>query len=223
MDPSLIQSRAGGVIRLHGAGRARAIGRARRAADCMGVPLPDRQQRSPSPLVRVLAEEAPMNAIARSAALLTLVFATRAFADSDGPSRAPRHGCHPQHYTIVDSPTTDNCDSPFGFCAAGVAEGSIHGTTFFTLDGLSPAPATAPGLGESSGILVYTTDDGTLTVRETGVGNMGAKALGGVGASLEQVIAGTGCFAGASGTLYLASEAHDGSYHASVTGELCWE
>jgi hypothetical protein len=52
---------------------------------------------------------------------------------------------------------------------------------------------------------------------------MGAKALGGVGASLEQVISGTGRFAGASGTLYLASEAHDGSYHAMVMGELCWE
>jgi len=164
-----------------------------------------------------------MKTFAIIAGLLVASLGALAFGGDDDDG-ARHSGCHRVNAEIIDAPTTDGCTSPFGFCAAGNASGNqgLNGTTFYTFDGFSPAPATAPGLGESSGILVYTTAHGTLTVRETGIGNMGAKALGGVGASLEQVLEGTGRFTGATGTLYLASTAANGQYTAIVTGQLCY-
>jgi hypothetical protein len=133
-----------------------------------------------------------------------------------------RHGCKDIHATITDSKTTNGCTSPFGFCAAGVSTGDhgLNGTTYFTLDGFNGKAGGVP-YGATSGILVYTTDKGTLTVRESGLGNMGADALSGHGASIEDVISGTGRFAGATGTLFLASTAANGSFVAHVTGQLC--
>lgn len=154
-----------------------------------------------------------------AAASTAVALADREDAD-DRDDHDHHAGCHAVHAVIIDAPSTENCMSPFGFCAAGEARGNqgLNGSTLFTLDGFSSAPATAPGFGETSGVLVYTTRHGTLTVRETGVGNMGSKALGGVGASLEQVLEGTGRFSGATGTLYLASSAAEGQYTAIVTG-----
>jgi len=163
--------------------------------------------------------------IALTGTLVLAAGAAIALADNDRDQDNDRHdGCHNIRATIIDAPTTDGCTSPFSFCAAGEVTGNhgLDGSTYYTFDGFANAPATAPGLGESTGILVYTTSRGTLTVRETGVGNMGAQALGGVGASLEQVISGTGRFTGASGTLYLASTATGGQYTAIVTGALCY-
>jgi hypothetical protein len=156
--------------------------------------------------------------------LVVAAGAALAVAGGDDRDDRDRDGCHNIRATIIDAPSSDGCTSPFNFCAAGNVTGNhgLDGTTFYTFDGFAAAPATAPGLGESTGILVYTTPHGTLTVRETGVGNMGSQALGGVGASLEQVQSGTGRFTGATGTLYLASTAANGQYTALVTGQLCY-
>jgi len=133
------------------------------------------------------------------------------------------HGCHHVHAVIVDAQTHDGCTSTL-FCAAGLSYGNLGltGTTYYTMDGFAKAPPSAgAGFGTSSGILVYTTPFGTLTVRETGTGNMKADASSGIGAEFEQVLSGTGRFEGASGVLYLASSAGDGQFVAEISGELC--
>jgi hypothetical protein len=159
-------------------------------------------------------------AVLTSALAVAALASSLTFADDRDDDAG---GCKKIHATIADSPTTDGCTSPFHFCAAGVVDGDhgLNGTTFFSLDGFVAKANTVP-YGTTSGILVYTTDQGTLTVRETGIGNMGADALGGHGASLEDIQSGTGRFAGATGTLFLASTAANGTYTAHVTGEICF-
>jgi hypothetical protein len=165
-----------------------------------------------------------------AAAALGVVAARAALADPDprDPSDARAadahlHGCHRVHAMIIDSRTTDGCTSPY-FCAAGLSYGNLglNGSTYFTMDGIVKAPDPAgAGMAATTGILVYTTAHGTLTVRETGIGNMKADASSGIGSSFEQVQGGTGRYAGATGVLYLASEAGNGQFVAEVSGELC--
>ncbi|HEX4385596.1 MAG TPA: hypothetical protein VH083_21695 [Myxococcales bacterium] len=142
-------------------------------------------------------------------------------ASSDDGRGRPSMECHDVHAIIIDAQATGGCTT--GFCAAGNVSGNLglDGTTFYTLDGFVPGPSTAPGFNTSSGILVYTTREGTLTVRETGTGDMGAAAQSGIGASFDQILSGTGRFAGATGTFYLAQSAGGGKFTAIVTGELC--
>jgi len=92
---------------------------------------------------------------------------------------------------IVDSSAPQGCTSPFGFCAAGTVQGNhqMNGTTYFVLDGVSSPPATAPGWGVTTGLLVYTTKDGTLTVRETGGGKLTGHPSNGYLTSIERLSA----------------------------------
>jgi hypothetical protein len=131
--------------------------------------------------------------------------------------------CHQVRAQIVDSQTSDGCSSPNAFCAAGTVVGNrgLNGTTYFTMDGAVRGPASAPGFLATSGILVYTTHRGTLTVRETGVSKAAPDASSGLVSAVQEVISGTGKYAGATGHLYVASEAADGEFFAEVTGELC--
>jgi hypothetical protein len=125
---------------------------------------------------------------------------------------------------IVDSSAPQGCTSPFGFCAAGTVQGNhqMNGTTYFVLDGVSSPPATAPGWGVTSGLLVYTTKDGTLTVRETGVGKLTGHPSNGYLTSIEEVISGTGRFAGATGFLYNNATDVNSVFYSNISGQLCF-
>ncbi len=129
--------------------------------------------------------------------------------------------CDTVQARIVDAQSTVGCTSAFGFCAAGTARGDIEGTTFYTMDGAVAAPATAPGYAAVSGILVYTTEHGTLSVRETGIGNAPANASRGHIASVEDVLGGTGRFSGVTGTLFITGAGVNGQFVSDVTGRLC--
>lgn len=125
---------------------------------------------------------------------------------------------------IVDSSAPQGCTSPFGFCAAGTVQGNhqMNGTTYFVLDGVSSPPATAPGWGVTSGLLIYTTKDGTLTVRETGVGKLTGHPSNGYLTSIEEVISGTGRFAGATGFLYNNATDMNSVFYSNISGQLCF-
>src|ERR1700741_2659515 len=82
--------------------------------------------------------------------------------------------CKAVHAEIIDASSPEGCTSPFNFCAAGKVEGNrgLNGTTYFILDGVASGPASAPGWNATSGLLVYATPEGTLTVRETVLGKL---------------------------------------------------
>ncbi len=130
--------------------------------------------------------------------------------------------CKKIHATIVDAQVTEGCTSPNGFCAAGTAEGNheLNGTTYFVLDGAVRGPATAPGSVATSGILVYTTDHGTLTVRESGLSGLRESGKG-YFTAFQQVLAGTGDYEGATGHLWVLGQVLENHFDSEVIGVIC--
>jgi hypothetical protein len=134
-----------------------------------------------------------------------------------------RNNCREVRALIVDTSAPVDCPSPYRFCAAGTVEGNrgLNGTTYFVLDGVGTAPVTAPGFNVTTGLLTYTTPEGTLTVRETGMGKLVGNPSNGVLTSLQEIVSGTGKFAGATGTLYNAAVDINGVFYSDITGTLC--
>lgn len=85
------------------------------------------------------------------------------------------------------------------------------------------APATAPGWGATSGVLVYTFPDGTLTVRETGMGKLSGTPSNGYLSSIQEVLSGTGRFSNASGFLYNNAIDVKSVFYSSISGNLCFD
>ena len=133
-----------------------------------------------------------------------------------GPERSGE--CKKIHGTIVDAQVTEGCTSPNKFCAAGTVTGNhgLNGTTYFRMDGAVRGPATAPGTLATSGILVYTTDRGTLTVRESGL-----SGLGNFFTAFQQVLEGTEDYAGATGHLWVAGQNLGDHFEAVGRGGFC--
>ena len=142
--------------------------------------------------------------------LLCAAMASPALADHE------EGGCEKIHARIIDAKVTEGCTSPNNFCAAGNVTGDLKGTTCFRLDGVATGPATAPGSFSTSGVLVFTTRRGTLTVRETGVSGLGAFFP-----ALELVTDGTGEFAGATGHMWVLGARVGDHFDSKIIGELC--
>lgn len=137
-----------------------------------------------------------------------------------GPALAGE--CKKIHGTIVDVQVTEGCTSPNRFCAAGTVKANhgLNGTTYFVMDGAVRGPATAPGSLATSGILVYTTDRGTLTVRESGLSGLRESGQG-YFTAFQQVLEGTGEYEGATGHLWVLGEAPPNEFISEVRGVLC--
>lgn len=130
--------------------------------------------------------------------------------------------CKKIHGTIVDTQVTEGCTSPNRFCAEGTVTGNhgLNGTTYFTMDGAVRGPATAPGSIATSGILVYTTDGGTLTVRESGLSGL-VESGQSYFTAFQQVLEGTGEYEGATGHLWVLGQALPDRFEADIRGEIC--
>lgn len=148
---------------------------------------------------------------------LFVAAAAPALAGPDGDGK-----CKKIHALIVDTQVTEGCTSPNRFCAEGTVEGNhgFNGTTYFRMDGAVRGPATAPGSLATSGILTYTTDRGTLTVRESGLSGF-VTAEGSFFTAFQQVLEGTDDYLGATGHLWVLGENLGTHFEADVTGVLC--
>lgn len=137
-----------------------------------------------------------------------------------GPALADE--CKKIHGTIVDVQVTEGCTSPNRFCAAGTvtANHGLNGTTYFTMDGAVRGPAVLPGSVATSGILVYTTDNGTLTVRESGLSGLSESGQS-YFTAFQQVLEGTGEYEGATGHLWVLGQAFPDRFEAGIRGEIC--
>lgn len=139
------------------------------------------------------------------------------FGVAASPALADPH-CKKIHGSIVDAQVTEGCTSPSGFCAAGVVKANhgLNGTTYFRMDGAARGPATLPGSISTSGIFVYTTDTGTLTVRESGLAGIGDNFP-----ALQQVLSGTGDYEGATGHFWVLGHSEGTYFDSGLIGELC--
>lgn len=130
--------------------------------------------------------------------------------------------CKKIHGLIVDVQVTEGCTSPNKFCAEGTVKANhgLVGTTSFIMDGVVRGPATAPGSIATSGVLVYTTGRGTLTVRESGLSNLVESGVVHFTA-FQQVLAGTGDYEGATGHIWLHGTRFPDHFEAGMDGVLC--
>jgi hypothetical protein len=130
--------------------------------------------------------------------------------------------CKEIHARIIDAQVTEGCTSPNSFCAAGVVTGNhgFNGTTSFVMDGAVRGPATAPGSVATSGVLVYTTNHGTLTVRESGLSGLNESGKG-YFTAFQQVLEGTGAYAGATGHFWVLGKVRPTDFDSEVQGVLC--
>ena len=134
-------------------------------------------------------------------------------------------GCRKVQARLTSMSVTEGCTSPFG-CFAGSISGSglLNGTFTAVVFGVAPSaglPELEPVTKVSvSGERVITTKSWTLTLHtltafDTATGEFD---------ELNQVIGGTGQFAGATGTLHLfggATNAELTSFEGNISGAIC--
>jgi hypothetical protein len=117
------------------------------------------------------------------------------------------------------------CPAEHPNCFRGRLEGrGLCATTLFFAEATAAVPPQSPGWRSYSGLQEYTTEHGTLLTRETGLSNNGTggtPSASGGSLSLEDIIAGTGQFAGASGYLFVSGFVDEGHVESRVTGKIC--
>lgn len=99
----------------------------------------------------------------------------------------------------------------------------LNGSAVFTSDSPGTAPPTAQaGTSVFSGLLAISTDEGTLSMRETGVfSSRTGNPDGAVLASWSDSPTGTGVFEGVTGDLFFAGRTRDGVLLVEISGKLC--
>lgn len=129
--------------------------------------------------------------------------------------------CKAIHATLTEVSSTEGCNPGLTSCFLGEVDGNhgLRGTTHFAADSARAGPATSPAFISYSGPFEYRTDRGTLSMRETGVTTNGPD---GVVTAYQQIVQGTGLYAGASGYLFVSGEKSAGMIDTFVKGEICY-
>lgn len=153
-----------------------------------------------------------------SASLLAIVGGRYSFADGESPP------CQRVAAQLTEDRTTTGCNPGEAVCFLGQLTGHwLHASTHFVGDSSAPAAATAaPGWRTYSGLFDYITDDGTIQTRETGVTHpaVGHPESGAVTAH-QQILAGTGAYAGVTGYFFVSGFNINGHVTTEVIGEVC--
>lgn len=132
--------------------------------------------------------------------------------------------CKPVFADLDENFATVGCKPGHTSCYLGEVDGNhgLRGTTYFRGDSGATGPSTSPGFISYSGLFEYTTDQGTLVMRETGVFNTttGNPESGAVTA-FQKVIDATGGWSGTTGHLFVSGFNIGGHVVTKITGELC--
>lgn len=129
--------------------------------------------------------------------------------------------CKAIHADLIEVSATEGCNPGLASCFLGEVDGNhgLRGTTHFAADSGRAGPPTSPSFISYSGPFEYRTDAGTLTMRETGVTTSGP---GGVVTAYQEIVQGTGLYAGASGHLFVSGHKGGGMITTFVKGEICY-
>src|SRR5262245_47057955 len=115
------------------------------------------------------------------------------------------------------------CPTPTGFCTAGTffGDGLLNGTTRTTVEAIAPAAGgllgEVPTTLSFTGLIMFETHKGILTVRDTGIFDTAGQGLF---SSRALVVDGTGEFVGATGFLFTHGTGLS-ELQTEVSGELC--
>jgi hypothetical protein len=126
--------------------------------------------------------------------------------------------CKAVHADLTENSSTQ-CRPPDTSCFLGEVDGNhgLRGTTYFKGDSSGSPPSTSPTFRAYSGRFEYTTDRGTLVMRETGA----VSGAQGVVTAYQQITDATGEFAGATGYLFVSGFMGGGQVVTKVFGEIC--
>jgi hypothetical protein len=161
----------------------------------------------------------------RSGLFLLALVSVASFGIPAGAQEAnPGPKCKPVHADLEENLSTIGCKPAHPTCFLGEVDGNhgLRGTTYFRADAGAAGPSTSPGFISYSGLFEYTTDRGTLVMRETGVVNQtqGNPESGAVTA-FQKVIEATGELTGTTGHLFVSGFSRGGHVVTTITGELC--
>jgi hypothetical protein len=141
-----------------------------------------------------------------------------ALAVAAAPARADE--CKKIHADLVEVSATQGCNPGLASCFLGEVDGNhgLRGTTHFAADSARLGPATSPSFISYSGPFEYRTADGNIDMRETGVTTNGSD---GVVTAYQQIVGGTGQFAGATGYFFVSGHKGGGMVTTFIDGEIC--
>lgn len=137
------------------------------------------------------------------------------------PALAGGDGCKKIHADLDEIQSSQGCNPGLTSCFLGEVDGNhgLRGTTHFAADSaVSTSPSTSPNFLIYSGPFEYRTGRGNITVRETGVTTRGSE---GVVTAYQQIVSGTGDFAGATGHFFVSGHKTGGTVETFVNGEIC--
>jgi hypothetical protein len=152
------------------------------------------------------------------------VFGMIAMSSGAQAEPASSSSCKAVHADLVEVNSTVGCKPEHANCFLGEVDGNhgLRGTTYFK--GLQGAlfPALAPTFRSYVGAFEYITDKGTLTMKEMGLTNpQTADPESGAVMAYQQIVSGTGDFAGAKGYLFVVGFNRNQRVVTKVTGEIC--
>lgn len=155
-----------------------------------------------------------MNAL-KSALMLALVAVSLTVACAHAGQ------CKKIHADLDEIQSSQGCNPGLTSCFLGEVDGNhgLRGTTHFAADSaVQTSPATSPNFLIYSGPFEYRTARGTITARETGATTRGPE---GVVTAYQQIVSGTGVFAGATGYFFVSGHKTGGTVDTFVNGEIC--
>lgn len=165
-----------------------------------------------------------MEKLRRNLFVLALLSVANFAIPAGAQEAAPSPKCKPVHADLEENLSTVGCKPAHPNCFLGEVDGNhgLRGTTYFRADSGAAGPSTSPGFISYSGLFEYTTDRGSLVMRETGVVNQtqGNPESGAVTA-FQKVIDATGELAGTTGHLFVSGFSRGGHVVTTITGELC--
>ena len=132
---------------------------------------------------------------------------------------AEENDCHPAHGQLSSVFFTAGCTSPVGVCTQGTITrgGRLNGTDVFVATSITPTAVA--GVVDYTGVLTVTTKHGTITFATQGTINFATGQF----SETDRITAGTGAFAGATGTLTLAGalKADGSGFLSTISGQVC--
>ena len=133
--------------------------------------------------------------------------------------------CKAIHASMIEERVTVGCKPGHSSCFVGEVTGNhgLRGTTYFRGDSSGTRPSTSPNFLPYAGVFEYTTANGTIVMRETGVTNTSPTGIESGAVTAFQLITGaTGEYAGASGYLFVSGFNHNNKIETTITGEICY-
>jgi hypothetical protein len=155
---------------------------------------------------------------------LLAVFGMVAVSAGAQETPAPQSTCKAVQADLVEVNSTVGCKPEHANCFLGEVDGNhgLRGTTYFKGQQGALFPPLAPTFRSYVGAFEYITDKGTLTMKEMGLTNPPtADPESGAVMAYQQIVAGTGDFAGANGYLFVVGFNRNQRVVTKVTGEIC--